>query len=258
MRLPLDAFPGDTVGVMSGAAQAQKASGRPPAARPGRLKLLVLLGCAAGVLALALVLGTGGAGHPRASCPMDGAPEVASVPASTLGALRASVANVLPGRVGRLYEEGAIRTSNAFTDNRPLAPALAPDARRPAGYEMRWWSPNRDVIVADVFAFADAASARRFLERALSTRCRRSAEQAPASRPAQGANLGWVNPDGYAQADIYLTRGTRVYRVAEVPAGTRTTTLVPDSLRRAFYTVDTLACLVPAAGCGASSRAAPA
>jgi hypothetical protein len=29
--------------------------------------------------------------------------------------------------------------------------AVSCTASRPAGYEMRWWAPNRDDIVADVF-----------------------------------------------------------------------------------------------------------
>ena len=254
----MDAFPPIPSGVMSDGAQAHKAPNRRPGAGRRRLKLAVLLGCAAGLIVFAILDRGGILGHARASCPGDGAPEVAQVAPSRLGTLRTSIAGVLPGRVGRLYEEGPVTASNAFTDNEPLAPAVSPTARRPAGYEMRWWSPNRDDIVADVFEFADVATAQRFLDRALSTRCRASGKQEPAPRPAQGGNLAWVNPDGYAQADIYLSRGRRVYRVAEVPAGPRTSGPLQSGLRRAFYTIDTLACLIPSAGCGASNRAAPA
>ena len=243
---------------MSGGAQAHRAPGRRAGAGRNRLKLAVLLGCAFGLIVFAIIDRGGILGHAKASCPGDGAPEVTQVVPSRLGTLRTSIAGVLPGRVGRLYEEGPVTAGDAFTDNQPLAPAVSPTARRPAAYEMRWWSPNRDDIVADVFEFADVATAQRFLERALSTRCRISGQQAPVVRPAQGGNLAWVNPDGYAQADIYLSRGRRVDRVGEVPAGMRTSRLLPGGLRRAFYTVDTLACLIPSARCEASNRAAPA
>jgi len=148
--------------------------------------------------------------------------------------------------------------SVAFSDDVPLAPALSPTALRPAAYEMRWWSPDHDNIVADVFVFADRATAARFMERALSTRCRSSsAAQAPAQRPAHAGNLAWVNPDGYGQADVYLARGNRVYRVGDVPAGEQLHTTPAGRLSRAFYTVDTLACLIPHAACSSAAQSSP-
>jgi hypothetical protein len=227
-------------------------------ARVRRLWLVLLIGCLTGVLAYLTIHDATSSSRSAGRCPRDLIPEVARVPPGQLSMLRASVARVLPGRVGRLYEEGPVLASNAFSDDSPLSPSVSPSALRPAGYEMRWWSPNRDDIVADVFVFSGSAAAQRFMEQAISTRCRSSAAQAQARRPVQAANLVWVNPDGYTQADLYMARGDRVYRVADVPEAARLTKLAPGRLRRAFYTVDTLACLIPAAGCGLADRAAPA
>jgi hypothetical protein len=222
------------------------------------LRVVLPIGCLLGLLAFVLVDRLTGAEHSSGGCPSAQIPEVARVSPAGLGALRASVVGVLPGRVGLLYEEGPVIAGSAFSDATPLAPAISPAERRPAAYEMRWWSPGRDDIVADVFVFSSTARAARFMELALSTRCRGSASQAPTTRPVQGGNLAWLNPEGYRQADIYLARGSRVYRVSDVPAGAKASSLSPHRLRRAFYTIDTLACLIPGAGCGLTNRASPA
>lgn len=236
----------------------QAPGARPPRSGRGTLPRALGLACLIGLLGYILIDRVGSDGGSSSGCPSAQIPEVARVAPTQLGALRASVVRVLPARVGRLYEEGPVLAGYAFTDDTPLAPALSPTARRPAAYEMRWWSPNRDDIVADVFVFADPASAGRFMELALSTRCRRSAAQAPTARPSQAGNLSWLNPDGHPQADVYLTRGNRVYRVADVPAGARASSVHPGRLHRAFYTIDALACLIPGAGCGLTDRASPA
>jgi hypothetical protein len=223
-------------------------------ARPGVVAAVVLLGCVAAFVLLAVKPGAGGS---RARCPSELGSEVAMVPASELGPLRERVARVLPGRIGRLYEEGTIVARNAWSDNEPLAPGLSPIAPRPAGYEMRWWSPSGDDIVADVWQFADAAGAGVFIQRALSTRCRRAAAQVPLSHPLQAGNLTWVNPDAVAEADVFLQRGALVYRVADVPRGASDAPLPARRLARALYTIDALVCLIPHAGCGLPDNAAP-
>jgi hypothetical protein len=184
-----------------------------------------------------------------AECPPGGTPEVTDVPAGSLSGLRASVAGVVPLRIGRLYEEGTIKAGNAWSDDFPGRATLAPAALRPAGYEMRWWAPNNDDIVADVFVFATTAQAQQFLGMADGPRCHNDAQQKPAPWPAQAHNLRWINPDELAQADVFLARGTRVFRVADVPSGKPGANQSRVNLRRAFRIVDSLACLLPEAGC---------
>ena len=111
---------------MSGGAQAHKAPGRRAGAGRNRLTLAVLLGCAAGLIVFAIIDRGGILGHAKASCPGDGAPEVTQVVPSRLGILRTSIAGVLPGRVGRLYEEGllcrigmALESEFGIWDKRP-------------------------------------------------------------------------------------------------------------------------------------------
>ncbi len=213
-----------------------------------RVRLPVLLGCL-GVLVVYVL--TARTGVLRASavaeCPSESAPHVIAATAADLSGLRASVARVMPQRIGRLYEDGTIEASNAWSDNSPSPPPLLSTAPRPAGYEMRWWAPNGDDIVADVFVFAGPRKAQEFLAHAASARCRPYGRQTPAPWPAQAHNLRWVNPDGFAQEDVLFARGPRVYRVADVPAGQGRA-----ELRTASWRVDTLACLLPDAGCALS------
>jgi len=248
----------------AGTVEVQMAGADPQTRAPRRSRvserltaLLALLACVFGLLVYLVSGGSSRSDTSASSCPSASSPEVVSVNPSALGPLRASVARVLPGRIGRLYEEGPVVSGAAWSDDLPLAPALSPTALRPASYEMRWWSPNRDDIVADVFVFADAATAQRFSERALSTRCRRSGSEAPSGHLAQAGNLTWSNPEGFVQADVYLTRGNRVYRVAAVPAVAKGHSLSARRLGRAFYTIDALACLIPQAGCGLANRSSP-
>jgi hypothetical protein len=175
-----------------------------------------------------------------------------------LGKLRASVVRVLPQRVGRLYEEGTIFGSSIWTDASPTGPTVSPTAKRPGGYEMRWWAPNGDDLVADVLVFADPARAARFMQQAVGARCGHVALANTTSTPPQGRNLAWLNPDHVAETDVYLARGSRVYRVADAPAGQRGGTLTPARIRRALVLVDTLACLLPGAHCSSVSRSVPA
>ena len=135
----------------------------------------------------------------------------------------------------------------ALPASHPCAAVAA--ALRPGGYEMRWWAPNRDDVVADVLRFSGPAQARLFLARAVSARCRDTARLAPARWPAAARNLRWINPDAFAQADVMFARGPRVYRVAIVQPGRAAQAPTLADLRRAFRAVDTLACLLPAAAC---------
>jgi hypothetical protein len=178
------------------------------------------------------------------------APEVVTVAPESLGALRQDVARVIPQRVGRLYEEGTVRSAVAWSDEEPSPPALSPTAKRPAGYEMRWWAPNGDDVVADVLVFSSKQRARRYLALASSTRCREHALHSVSLRPPLGRNLSWLNPEGALQADVFMVRGARVYRIADAPAGSSPEQVRESGgLNHAFDTIDVLACLLPSARC---------
>jgi hypothetical protein len=218
---------------------------------------------ALGVLALCacLLLGCGGHGSATVaavSCFDAGTPKVARVHAHGLVALRASVLRVLPQRVGRLYEEGTAGAANAWSDADPAPPPVSSSALRPAGYEMRWIAPNGDDVAATVLSFSSAGKARSFMALATSTRCRTHGAQAFAARPPRARNLAWVNPDGIAEADVYLARGRRVYRVADAPANQQDGQAGSAELGRSFFTIDALACLLPGAQCRQTSHNVPA
>jgi hypothetical protein len=182
-------------------------------------------------------------------CPADSAPQVLSLSASELAGLRESVARVQPQRSAKLYEEGTIDASNAWSDNVPSGPPLTATASRPAAYEMRWWAPSGDDIVADAFEFTNSAQAQKFFNAVFSPRCRRAVRQVSTARPAMAGNLFWVNPDGFGQEDVLLIRGQRVYRVSDVRAGEARKPPTPAGMRLAFEIVDNLACRLPTAGC---------
>ena len=114
--------------------------------------------------------------------------------AQELSGLRASVVRVLPQRVGRLYEEGTIAGSSVWTDANPSGPTVSPTARRPGGYEMRWWAPNGDDLVADVLVFANPATAARFMEQAAGARCGHVALASTASTTASGTQPRLAEP----------------------------------------------------------------
>jgi hypothetical protein len=193
-----------------------------------------------------------------AACAGAGAPAVQTVAPQQLGQLRASVVRALPQRVGRLYEEGTVLSSTVWTDDSPSGPTVSPTARRPAGYEMRWWAPNGDDLVADVLVFANSQTAARFMEQAAGARCGHLTLASTTTTPPQGHNLAWLNPDHVAETDVYLARGSRVYRVADAPAGQVHGSISPARTRRALVLVDTLACLLPGAHCSSVNRSVPA
>ena len=228
-----------------------------PQRRSGRRRLgwtAARLGVLLAILAALVVYLTlpGGAAHRSAAgcIAAKSVPEVKRVRASEVGGLRETVARVLPQRVGRLYEEGTVKASVAWTDAEPAPPALSPHEPRPAGYEMRWWAPNGDDVVADVLVFRTPAHAQRYLALASGTHCRDQASRQPALRPPQGRNLSWLNPERVLQADVFMARGARVYRIADAPAGRSPEDVrTSGGLARAFSTIDLLACLIPSAGC---------
>ncbi len=219
-----------------------------------RHRRALALGLLAGVacaLAAYLVFGTGtaGVGPGALACSPPAAPPVQQVAPAALGPLREAVARVLPQRLGRLYEEGTVLSLDAWRDGDPSAPPVQRSASRSAAYEMRWWAPNNDDVVADVFSFRTGQLAARFLAQATTPHCREHAHAPLAAGPPRARNLTWVNPDGVAEADVFIQRGARVYRVADVPAGQTSGSAGRFDLRHALVTIDTLACLLPQAHC---------
>jgi hypothetical protein len=233
------------------------------------IRLMVLLGCLA-VLVLYLLTAGNGVGGPgvdasrsRTSgawaigCPARGAPSVASVDPGRLSALREGLRRVvLVERIPRrLYSLGVISSENAWSDNYPqrnTATALT-GARVPAAYEMRWWIARTD-LVADVFVFLGSGQANDFFRRASSPHCRPEGASIPTSFPPGARDLVWRNPDGFVQEDVYLLRGSRVYRVAAVreQQGIGQTSA---KQRIAFAIVNRLACALPDGDCQISRGA---
>lgn len=221
----------------------------PSRRRRGRLRA-ASVGVLLGVLAaLAVYVAIPGSGHPQGVACGAGAPEVTSVAPSVIAGLREDVARLVPQRTARLYEEGTVRAAAAWSDEQPSPPPVVAGSRQPAGYEMRWWAPNGDDLVADELVFASEAAAARYVRLAASSRCRTQSDSEPATRPPQGTDLSWRNPEGVAQADVYFARHDRVFRVADAPARQRGGVAAPGALQGAFLTIDTLACLLPHAGC---------
>jgi hypothetical protein len=257
----------------AGGRDAEAAFGHPPAsARRGaaaRLRLLVLLACLLGA-ALALLdlrggwfgLGASGAApgfESAAVCQGRRAPEVARISAPELPGLRHEISGIMPPRVGREYEAGAITSTNLWSDDEPAHSIWAGVASGavPAGYEVRWWALDRegseDDIVVDALQFATQAEAKDALTLALVPGCRRRGAVQAASFPAGASNLFWVNPDHVAEWDAIFVRGRRLYRVSDVPPEYPSG---PGPNRRrpvaAKLTVDVLACALPGADCAAS------
>ncbi len=192
--------------------------------------------------------GAGGAGT-AADCPAQAAPSVENVSRSTLLRLREDLRGVMFGMGRRLYEQGLAPSSYAWSDDEPGKHAsLPPRTRDPAGYELRWWAADRDDVVADVWMFGAADTARYFFEQAASVRCRPSSTALAASSPPGGRDLEWRNPDDFAQEDVYLLRGERVYRVGVVRAGAGSSA-TPSGRSAAYSLVNGLACALPGSAC---------
>ena len=203
------------------------------------------LGSATGTPTVSAGVGVGMA----AGCPARSAPSVATVSRATLQGLREDLRGVMFGRGRRLYERGVIASSYAWSDDEPgKQTSLPPGPHDPGGYELRWWAADRDDVVAEVYAFADAGRARDFFAQASSTRCRLSSVALAASSPPGGRDLAWRNPDRFAQEDLYLLRGQRVYVVSVVRAGAGPS-VAPAGMSAGFSLVNGLACNLPDAAC---------
>jgi hypothetical protein len=228
----------------------------------GKAQLALLLVCLAGLSAYAIASGTFSSGSSApasaSACLGKHAEEVVQVQPPALGKLRESIARAMPERVGRLYEEGTVVAANAFNDNSPLPPPVSAGAPRPGGYEMRWWAPGGGDVAADVFVFSSPQVAQRFVLDATKTKCRLAAASAPVDLPPQSRDLRWLNPDGAVEADVYLARGARVYRVVYVPSEQRHGRPAAQVVAHALATADALACLLPHAQCALQRPTVPA
>lgn len=194
----------------------------------GRLRLLVLLAILAGLAAYALtqrpwaVSDVGAApAAPPSHCPMEKTPALRTVTLDGIDRLREGItAEAVFGAGLHSYEEGFVGVGAAFSDQEPtMQPISTSDEGVEAGYEIRWWTPGRHDVVADVWLFEDAGSAEDFIDQATSLRCRESARKTMAPTPPGGVDFEWRNPFGFMQQDLYLARGSRVYRLAVVVPG---------------------------------------
>lgn len=227
--------------------------------RDERVRLVLLLALLASLVAYLVASSTGAlglAGGPGGDtvilgdCPVAGAPSAASVPRGRLVGLRHDIRRVVFFEHGlRPYELGPIGSIAAWSDSEPgTSGAMSQSGSDRAGYEMRWWMRNRDDVVADAWVFSDAKQAHDYFTRASSSKCRPESTAVAAPFPPGGRDVEWRNPDGFAQEDLYLLRGRRVYRVAVVKSGVGAN--VTAAVRHAaFFLVDELACALPGAGC---------
>jgi hypothetical protein len=224
-----------------------------------RIRLILLLALLASLVvyvatspidALSISNGpTVGAAAPE-NCPAGRAPSVETIRRTQLLGLREGLRRIMFfDKSLRPYEQGLVASSSAWSDSEPGTHKSLPlNPRDPGGYEMRWWMANGDDVGADVMVFASRRQARDFFMRASSTRCRPASAALAASFPPGGRNLKWRNPDGFAQEDVYLLRGRRVYRVAVVKAGAGGS-ITAAAQSAAFSLVNSLACALPDAAC---------
>jgi hypothetical protein len=224
-----------------------------------RVRLVLLLALLASLIVYFVASSTsvlGLAGGPSGdtvilgNCPIAGAPSAASVPRGRLLELRRDIRRVVSfERDLRPYELGPISSIAAWSDNEPgTSTSLPAGTSDQAGYEMRWWIRGLYDVVVDAWVFADVEQAHDYFTRASSSKCRPASSAFAASFPLGGRDIEWRNPDGFAQEDLYLLRGRRVYRVGVVKAGVGAS-VTTAARREAFSLVNELACALPGAGC---------
>jgi hypothetical protein len=236
-----------------------------------RVRLGVLLLCLAAAIVLLLgtrtslldAVGFGGSGAAEGrdgsamSAPMrcvaNRLPALADANLYELVKLRGGPLAVFEHSGGRRYAAGIATPEDMWSDDLPLRvrPSRLADGLWPAAYEIRWWTRDYNVV-ADALMLAEPREARELFEDAASTYCHRAAVVWPVLSPPRARNLTWVNPDGARQADVFLLRGRRVYRVAAVRLQDAPAESPQAERRVAARLVDTLACSLPGAGCMAS------
>jgi hypothetical protein len=185
--------------------------------------------------------------------PARGVLPVESVRPAYLMSMRLEVEETMHGRHGSLYAVGVVDSEEPWSDSEPRRHFISrsKDGRIPGAFEMRWWAPNGDDIVADAFDFSTTQRSQDFFARAASRRCRDGGERATAASPIGVRDIDWINPDGVRQIDAYLLRGLRVYRITDAPR--KDSGLQTSVGRQTSEIVNRLACSLPASGCARSS-----
>lgn len=186
-------------------------------------------------------------------CPARGVPPVESVRPVYLTSMRVEVDNTMHERHGALYGAGVVDSEEPWSDSEPQRHAIlrSKDGRIPGAFEMRWWAPNGDDVVADAFDFSTTRQAQDFFRRAASRRCRDAGEQITAPSPVGARDIAWINPDDARQVDAYLIRGRRVYRITD--ASGKEGGLQTVAGKHTAEIVNQLACSLPDSGCARSS-----
>jgi hypothetical protein len=125
-------------------------------------------------------------------------------------------------RPGSVDVQGLQEPTSAWSDVPPSAPSAASSApdNVDAGYEIRWWSIEQDHQAVDEFVFGGSREASLYVRQAASVRCRDHAAAYRLAQPAGGRALIWTNPDGVREADVFFSRGSRAYRLVDVPPST--------------------------------------
>lgn len=214
----------------------------------------LLLGTRTSVLGAAGIGGGDAKGAWTAStwCAPHGLPAPADAGIEELVALRDGLLRVFALDGGRRYAAGIVTPEDMWSDDLPLrlrSSRLA-DGLWPADYEMRWWTRDYDVG-ADVLVFGGSRQAREFFQEAASTECHRDGVLWPALSPPGARNLAWVNPDRARQSDVFLLRGSRVYRIAVVRLQGAPVETAQAERRTGARLLDGLACVLPDAQCRA-------
>lgn len=216
--------------------------------------VVLLLGTRTSVLGAAGIGGGDAEGAWTAStwCAPRRLPAPADAGIEELVALRDGLLRVLALSGGRRYAAGIVTSEDMWSDDLPLrlrASRLA-DGLWPAGYEMRWWTRDYDVG-ADVLGFGGSRQAREFFQKAASTECHRDGVLWPTLSPPGARYLAWVNPDRARQSDVFLLRGSRVYRIAVVRLQGAPVETAQAERRTGARLLDALACVLPDAQCRA-------
>lgn len=191
-------------------------------------------------------------------CPAVDAPSLVSAGPDRLAGFKADLQRTIAGWGARLpeksklfmYEQGVVTEAAAWSDMEPGTRGVPASGSSPAGFEMRWWAWARGWydLVADVFLFEDASAAADYMNLASSTECRSNTMAEAASLPSGASYLAWSNPFNVAQQDVFLRRGSRVYRVSVVQPGVGP--VVSKSKREVgFRLVSAIACGLPGSGC---------
>lgn len=226
-----------------------------------RVRLSVLLlGLGLAVLALLSSGGFAGGGSAISAqtslhqCVRPTPPRLARSDITGIASLRASLLAVMEPLAPKRYQFGVVYPEAVWSDESPqkLASAFA-GGSWPASYEMRSWvvdpegSSRYDDVAADDFEFAKPSDARQFFADASSTHCRSHGASHFVSQPAGSSNLVWLNPDKTMEYDVFMLRGSRVYRLVEVRPQEHP---LAREERLLFARIDRLACGLPKAACG--------